>query len=364
MKNSRKNLYTLVILLITSTIITSVDSCTGPQKNPKNIIVLIGDGMGVAHVYAAMSVSAQPLNMEQFPYSGFSITYSANNYVTDSGAGGTAIACGIKANNYSIGMTPDSVAVPSIIEMAHMNGLATGVVSTSAITDATPASFVAHNMDRFNSEAIAEEFLKGSLDIFLGGGEDYFRKRKDERDLTTDLQKQGFDVVYTYDELKASNSNKIAGLFAKQHLPPMQEGRDDALSTMTTKAIETLSKDKDGFFLMVEGAQIDFVSHANDTIYTVLETIDFDNAVGAALEFAKADKRTLVIVTADHETGGLVIPGGDLMDKTISLKFSIPDHSAVMVPIFAYGPGAEQFSGINQNTFFYDRFMQLLEIKK
>ncbi len=364
MKNSRKNLYTLVIILMTTTIITSFDSCTVPQKNPKNIIVLIGDGMGVAHVYAAMSVSDQPLNMEQFPYSGFSITYSANNYVTDSGAGGTAIACGIKANNYSIGMTPDSVKVPSIIEIAHINEMATGVVSTSAITDATPASFVAHNMDRFNSEAIAEEFLNESIDVFLGGGEDYFRKRKDGKDLTTDLQELGYDVVYTYDELKASNSNKIAGLFAKRHLPTLEEGRGDALSTMATKAIETLSKDKDGFFLMVEGAQIDFVSHANDTIYTVLETIDFDNAVGAALEFAKADKNTLVIVTADHETGGLVIPGGDLMDKTISLKFSIPDHSAVMVPIFAYGPGAEQFSGVNQNTFFYDKFMQLLNIKK
>ena len=364
MKKSGKNLYMLVIVLIACTIITSVNSCTNPQKNPKNIIVLIGDGMGVTHVYAAMSVSDHPLNMEQFPYTGFSITYSANNYVTDSGAGGTAIACGIKANNYSVGMTPDSIAVPSIIEIAHLNGLATGVVSTSALTDATPASFVAHNMDRFNSEAIAEEFLKGSVDVFLGGGEDYFRNRKDEKDLTADLQKQGYDVVYTYNELKAANSNKIAGLFAKRHLPAMEEGREDALSIMTTKAIETLSKDEDGFFLMVEGAQIDFESHANDTVYTVSETIDFDNAVGTALEFAKADKNTLVIVTADHETGGLVIPGGNLKDKTISLKFAIPDHSAVMVPIFAYGPGAEQFTGVNQNTFFYNKFMQLLNIKK
>ncbi len=364
MKRIIKILMRIIVLLFFAITISSNDTYAGPPKRPRNVIVLIGDGMGVAHVYAAMSVNNQLSYMAQFPYSGFSITYSANNYVTDSGAGGTAIACGVKTNNYFIGMTPDSVAVPSIIDIAHNNGMATGVVSTSSVTHATPASFVAHNANRNNYEEIADDFLKGTINVFLGGGVDNFRNRKDGKDLTIDLREKGFDVVYTYEDLNASNSQNIAGLFAKEHLPTMQEGRDGALVTMTRKAIETLSKDKDGFFLMVEGSEIDFGAHANDADYTISETIDFDNAVGVALDFAKTDKRTLVIVTADHETGGLVITGGNLEEQTISVKFAIPDHSAVMVPVFSYGPGAEQFSGINQNTFFFNQFLQLLKIKK
>jgi len=364
MKKKLINLFLILILLFTGSIITTNESYAGPPKRPRNIILLIGDGMGDALVYAAMSVSQQPLFMEQFPYSGFSITYSANNYVTDSGAGGTAISCGIKTNNYMIGMTSDTTIAPSIIDVVHKHGMATGVVSTSSVTHATPASFVAHNENRNNYEAIAADYLKGTIDVFIGGGEDHFRNRKDGKDLTVNLKEQGFDVVYTLDELNASDSQKIAGLLAKEHMPTMLEGRDGALEAMTRKAIETLSTDKDGFFLMVEGSQIDWGAHANNADYTISETTDFDNAVGVALEFAKADKRTLVVVTSDHETGGLTVLKGNRTEKTITVKFSSPDHTAEMVPIFSFGPGAEQFSGINQNTFFFNRFLQLLKIEE
>jgi len=364
MKKRLINQFLILILLLTGSLVSTNEIHAGPPKKPRNIILLIGDGMGEAHVYAAMSVSQQPLFMEQFPYSGFSITYSADNYVTDSGAGGTAISCGIKTNNYMIGMTPDTTVAPSIIDVVHKHGMATGVVSTSAVTHATPASFVAHNENRNNYEAIATDYLKGTIDVFIGGGEDHFRKRQDGKDLTADLEAQGFDVVYTLDELNASNSQKIAGLLAKEHMPTMLEGRDGALEAMTRKAIETLSTDKDGFFLMVEGSEIDWGAHANNADYTITETLDFDRAVGAALEFARQDGRTLVVVTADHETGGLTIPAGDQKEHTITVKFSIPDHSAVMVPVFSFGPGAEKFSGINQNTFFLDMFLKLLKIRE
>jgi len=224
-----KNLLILLILGLTGIIITSNEIYAGPPKKPRNIILLIGDGMGEAHIYAAMSVSNQPFFMKQFPYSGFSITKSADNYVTDSGAGGTAISCGIKTNNSMIGMTPDTTIVPSIIDIVHMHGLATGVISTSSVTHATPASFVAHNESRNNYEAIAEDYLKGTIDVFIGGGENHFRNRQDGKDLTVDLEAQGFDVVYTLDDLNASNSEKIAGLLAKEHLPTMLEGRDGML---------------------------------------------------------------------------------------------------------------------------------------
>jgi alkaline phosphatase len=334
------------------------------SKRTKNIILFIGDGMGIAHITAGWTVNNQPLNLKQFPYSGFSITQSSDNYITDSAAGGTAIACGVKTNNGMIGMAPDNTVVASITEIAHSRGLSAGVVSTSTITHATPASFVAHNLDRDNYEQIAEDFLKGSVELFIGGGEDHFRKRADGKDLTADLEKQGFDVVYTLDELKASKSLKIAGLLSKLHMPTIINGRTGMLEEMTRKAIETLSRDKDGFFLMVEGSMIDYGAHENDINYVTSELIDMDKAVGVALEFAGKNRETLVVVTADHETGGLTLTGGDVNKHAVTANFSVTDHTGVMVPVFSYGPGAYRFSGIHDNTFFLDTFLNLLRIKK
>ncbi|MBN1107914.1 MAG: alkaline phosphatase [Bacteroidales bacterium] len=331
----------------------------------KNIILFIGDGMGTAQVYAAMSVSEKPLVLESFPYTGFNNTFSSNNYVTDSGAGGTALSCGAKTKNGMIGMSPDSTVLTSITEMAKKNGLATGIVSTSSVTHATPASFVAHNVSRNNYEGIAADFLNSTADVFIGGGEDHFRKRKDGRDLAINLKEQGYDVVYTLEDLKKSTADKIAGLLAKEHMPKASEGREGMLAEMTRKAIETLSRDKDGFFLMVEGSMIDWGGHAKDFDYTISETIDMDQAIGVAKEFAVKDGKTLIVVTADHETGGLTLTGGDMEKRTVKSNFiDSGSHTAVMVPVFSFGPGAESFSGIHDNTFFYGRFLELLNIKK
>jgi len=351
------------VLMLATGFATGFDAAAKSPK-VKNIILFIGDGMGTAHLYAGMTVSNQPLNLVQFPYSGFSITFSADNYITDSAAGGTAIACGVKTNNGMIGVTPDSVPVSSIVAIAHNRGLATGVLSTSTVTHATPASFVAHNSGRGNYEDIAKDFLNGTVDVLIGGGEDHFRKRADGKDLTADLKAQGFDVVTSLESLKASMSPKLAGLLAKEHMPKASEGRQGVLAEMTGKAIEILSRDKDGFFMMVEGSMIDWGGHDKNIDYVTSEMIDMDNAIGAALEFAKKNKNTLIVVTADHETGGLSLTGGSYKEHSISANFAGTDHTAVMVPILAYGPGAERFSGINDNTFFLDTFLNLLKIKK
>ena len=352
----KKNITFLLILLL-----VGFTNCA--DKTPKNIIIFIGDGMGVAHLYAGMTVHGQQFNIEKFPFAGLSKTYSANNYVTDSGAAGTAIATGEKTNNGMIGVKPDSTFVSSITETANKNGLASGVVSTCVVTHATPASFVAHNAGRGNYEDIAVDFLKGTIDVFIGGGENHFRNRKDSVDLTIQLKEQGFDVVYTLEDLKKSTSTKLAGLLAKGDMPKAADGRMGMLREMTAKAIEILSKNKKGFVLMVEGSMIDWGAHARDIDYTVAEMIDFDDAIGAALEFAKADGKTLVVVTADHETGGLSLIGGDIASQTITPHFSSNDHTGSMVPVFSYGPGAEKFSGIHENTFFYNLFVQLLKLK-
>jgi alkaline phosphatase len=363
MKNSLRAVLILTAILSTGCKWTSRTESSASNDSPKNIILFIGDGMGVAQVYAGMTRSDHPFNIERFPYSGFSKTWSADDYITDSAAGGTALACGTKTNNGMIGMGPDSVILHSILEVAHSNGLATGVVSTSAITHATPASFVAHNAGRGNYEDIARDFLNGSVDLFIGGGENHFRARKDSADLTVKLKEQGFDVVYNLEDLKKSGSAKLAGLLAKEHMPTVSEGRGDALAQMTAKAIETLGRNDKGFVLMVEGSMIDWGGHEKNIDYLVSEMIDLDSAVGVALDYAAKNKNTLVVLTADHETGGLTINGGSIAEHKIEAGFSGGGHTAVMVPVFSYGPGAASYSGIHQNTFFFGEFLKQLKLK-
>ncbi len=330
----------------------------------KNIIFFIGDGMGTAQVYAGMTASSTPFYLEKFPYSGFSKTYSSDNYVTDSGAGGTALATGKKTKNGMIGMDPDSTAVNSVVALASKNGLATGVLSTSAVNHATPASFVAHNVSRNNYEEIALDFVEGGPDVFIGGGLSSFNEREDGRDLTAELRSLGYDVVFNTDDLKKSESDKIAGLLSKEHMPRVSEGREGVLKEMTAKAIETLSRNKDGFFLMVEGSMIDWGGHDRDKEYIISEMIDLDEAIGVAYDFAVRDGETLIVVTADHETGGMSLPAGDIKGKRVAASFiESGNHTAVMVPVFSYGPAAERFSGIHDNTFFFGEFLRLLNIR-
>jgi alkaline phosphatase len=363
-KTSLKVLIFLFILIISGCECQKASEPKPQVTKTRNIILFIGDGMGVAQLYAGMTVSTSTFFLEKFPYSGFCKTYSADNYITDSAAGGTAIACGTKTNNGMIGVKPDNTSVRSIMEIAHVNGLATGVVSTSAVTHATPASFVAHNSGRGNYEDIAKDFLNGTLDLFIGGGENHFRSRKDGSDLSVNLKEQGFSVVYTLEELKNTDSKKIAGLLAKEHMPKASDGREGALEEMTRKAIETLSKNKDGFILMVEGSMIDWGAHEQNIDYVTSEMIDLDKAIGVAKEYADNNSNTLIVVTADHETGGLALTGGSMSEHKVTTKFSGGNHTGVMVPIFSYGPGAEYFSGIHENTFFLNEFLKLLNIKQ
>jgi alkaline phosphatase len=341
-----------------------IDKDEPVKTKPTNIIFFIGDGMGPAQVSAAIAASSNQLIFEYFPFSGFAKTSSSDNYITDSAAAGTAMACGVKTRNGMIGMGPDSTVAVSIMELAHQRGLATGLISTSAITHATPASFVAHNSGRGNYEDIAKDFMHDNIDVFIGGGSDHFNKRKDSVDLTLKLKEQGYEVVYNIEDLKKTKSNKIAGLLAPVHMGKPLENRKGLLEQMTEKAIETLSKNKKGFILMVEGSQIDFAGHAGDLQWNLSEVVDLNNAIVKAFNYAQDSGNTLVVVTADHETGGLILTGGDLKTRSVAGKFCSTDHTAVMVPVFSSGPGAEDFSGIHENTFFFDEFTALLGLKK
>ncbi len=334
-----------------------------PQKfksnKPKNIIFMIGDGMGVAHVFAAHTANHGQLFLDNFKHIGFSTTQSASDFVTDSSAGGTALATGVRTYNGGLGVNADTVAVKSILENAEDKGLATGLVSTSAITHATPASFIAHQPFRSMYENIALDFLKTDIDVFIGGGLSHFAKRKDGRNLLEDLEKTNYRVETDLDKIATVKSGKLAGLTADIHNGRIAE-RGDMLPVATETAINILSNNKKGFFMMVEGSQIDWGAHANSTIQVIEETLDFDRAIGKALEFAAKDGNTLIVITADHETGGLTFSGGDIETGMVKRIYPTQSHSAVMVPVFAYGPGAENFTGIMQNTDIHDKMKALL----
>lgn len=332
-------------------------------KHPKNVIFLIGDGMGLAHTYAASIKNKQPLAIESFRHIGLVKTHSASHFYTDSGAGGTALATGVKTKNGMIGMTADSVAVESILRRAEKNGLATGLVVTSTVTDATPASFVANQISRNKVEAIAADYLKTDIDVIIGGGRKYFTNRtSDDRDLIAELKAKKFIIAETLPELRTVTSGKVAGLLNKDAMPPMPE-RGDFLPEATKIALNLLKKEKKGFFLMVEGSRIDWAGHDNNAQLIADEVLDFDRAVAVALEFARLEGNTLVIVTADHETGAMSLLNGNLKDGTFKAAFSSTYHSGIPVPVYAFGPGAEAFTGFLDNTEFKPKLVELLKLK-
>lgn len=331
------------------------------KSKPKNIILFIGDGMGVSQLYAGISANGGALNMTQMKEIGFSFTQSANNYITDSAAGGTALACGVKTNNGAIGVDENNKAVSNMIEIAEKNGKSTGLVSTSSITHATPASFIAHQPKRSMNEEIAADFLKTDIDVFIGGGEDFFVKRKDERNLLEELNKKDYTVLKSIDEAADIKEGKLAVLTAPKHNGKRDERAPDMLEKSTMKAIELLSNNSDGFFLMVEGSQIDWGGHQNNISYITNEVLDMDKAIGEAMAFAAKNKETLVIVTADHETSGLAIVGGNEKEGKIKAGFATKGHTAVMVPVLAFGPGSEEFCGFYQNT---EIFKKMLKVGK
>lgn len=329
---------------------------TNPDAEIRNVILLIGDGMGVSAVFAGLSANNDQLYIEYADRVGLQKTKSKNKYKTDSAASGSAMACGVKTNNGFIGMDADSNAVESILEIASKHGKATGLVAAAKITHATPASFIAHVPSRGQYEDIAEFFITDQLDVFIGGGLDDFNKREDTRTLLPDLEAKGFQIAKTAQELDEIKDGKVAGLLSSGHIDKYP-ARGEFLPHSTNKAIEILSQGENGFFLMVEGSQIDWGGHDNSVGYVVEEMLDFDRTVGEVLKYAAEDGHTLVIITADHETGGMSVHNADPKKGKVEGRFTTGSHSSVMVPVFAYGPGADAFMGIYENTEIFHKML-------
>ena len=329
------------------------------NNQAKNVILLIGDGMGINQIFAALTANRGELNMTQMPFTGYSLTQSANKYITDSAAGATALSTGQRSYNGAIAVDTNRVPIPTILEISKSNGYAIGLVTTSSITHATPASFIAHQSSRNMEEEIAENFIDSDIDLFIGGGRRFFASRKDKRNLLKELMYDNYLIHGSLEEAANANQLKLA-IFTANNQNKTYPKRGDLLPDATEKAIDLLKNNEKGFFLMVEGSMIDWGGHRNNTKYIVLETLDFDRAIGKALEYASSNKETLVIVTADHETGGMSVANGNIEKGKVSANFTTLGHTAVMVPVFAYGAGADKFTGVYKNTEVFNKIMESL----
>lgn len=330
-------------------------------KKVKNVILMIGDGMGMVQVSAAWVANHGKLNLDNCTSTGFSRTWCANKLITDSGAAGTAMATGDKTNYHCISVDTLGTPLSSLTDLANDAGLKTGIVVTCNLSDATPSVFCANNFDRDMEEAIAADYLNCNVDYILGAGREKFNKRTDKRDLLHEMKQKGYQVCTTWDETSKIKHGKVFSIPKEGQLPFAGE-RGDLFGKASLHAIGLLDQNKKGFFAMLEGSRIDDCGHSNDLPKLMEEVFDFDQTIGKVMQWAEKDGQTLVIVLADHETGGLTLLDGNLKTGTVSGNFSTKGHSGILVPVYAYGPGAENFTGIYENTEIFHKIVKLLKL--
>ncbi|MCK5684508.1 alkaline phosphatase, partial [bacterium] len=328
-------LFSFIILFLTSPIVYCEENFERIIKKKTNVILLIGDGMGISQIAAAHfrrhGTTSGKLAMETMPVVGYLYTFSKNYLVSESASSGTALATGFKTNNRMISMLPDGTRVKTILQACRDTGMKTGLIATSAISHATPAVFASHVRKRTQYTEIASQLLQNKVDVLFGGGRSHFLPRSrggvrsDGRNLMLEAKMQGYTTVINQMELDDTENIPVLGLFQKTSLTTVP-GKDPSLAMLTVKAIQLLSKGSNGFFLMVEGSRIDWGCHANDLHDATRQTLLFDSAVLASLNFAKSNGNTLVIVTADHECGGLAVNWGSAKGRGIKAGWTSKGH--------------------------------------
>ena len=329
------------------------------NRRIKNVIVMIGDGMGLEQVSVGWVLNGGHLNLDNCKVTGFSRTYTVDSLITDSCAGGSALATGVKTRYGFMACDPDGNPVPSLLQDAQRKGKKTGVAVTCRINDATPIDFVGHSTDRHDEAGIAAQYVDSGVDFLAGGGIQFWQNREDGRDLVQEMKDRDYTFIDNLDDLHKVKEGKVLGLFAPLEMEPALD-RGPVLEDCAMKAIELLDNRK-GFFLMIEGSSIDDWCHRHKLGHMAEELFDFDRTVGKVLEWAEKDGHTLVIITADHATGGLTLLGGSLENRSAKVHFSTKGHNGILVPVFAYGPHAEEFSGVYENAELAARIRRLMK---
>lgn len=332
----------------------------GANKKPLNIILMIGDGTGLAQIASGYFANNNQLTVMNLKHLGLVTTRSATDFTTDSAASGTAYACGIKTFNYAIGVDLAKNPAPNIPEIVAKKGIVSGVVSTDALDGATPAAFFAHQPNRGMANEIWADLPESELIFFAAGDKERFESRPDS---TQKAVKEVFTVVDNLNDPAYAKAARLGYLPTKVEAGYIVDGRTDFLPKSARYAMDFLkdhSNRKKGFFLMVEGARIDKACHANQFESMVKEMLDFDKAIAEAIKFADEDGNTLVIISADHETGGLAVAEGNPTRGEASGNYVYTWHSAIPVPLFAYGPHAQDFMGVQGNEEVGQKIINLL----
>ena len=321
-----------------------------PASNEiRNVIFLIGDGMGLEQVSCAWVLNHGKLNLDNMSVVGLSRTYSLSDLITDSAAGGTALAVGQKTANSHVATDPEGNPIPSMFVKAQELGKKTGVVVTCLMPDATPSVFCSHSDDRYKYDEVIDGYATSGVDFIAGGGLDYFgKKRKDARNVAEEMARAGYNFARTETEMMEAHL-PILAVLADDNLPVSLE-RGDLFRHMAAKALAELSAGDRGFVLMIEGSSIDDWLHENRIDLAMEELLDFDRVLGDVLQWAAADGHTLVVVTADHATGALTLQDGDLAEGRIGVGFGNDSHNGIAVPYYVWGPGRDRFSGIMENA--------------
>lgn len=326
-----------------------------PQKQV-SVIVLLGDGMGISQITASWH-EHDFLNLQRFPYTGLTLTHTVDKIVTESGAGATALFTGVKTKYGYQGMGPEGQDLESIYNYLKKENYSTGIISSSFLTDATLAALYRHGNDRHLYEDIAMDYYHNYADFTIAGGQDHFDNRSDQINLIDSLKSQGLNVFYGNDEIAKVQHLPSIGFMDPLRPPYLLDGRADFLKNGSLKALE-LFQDK-SFFLFIEGALIDKGGHDESIENQVSETLEFDEVAGLMLDYAEQNDNILVVIVSDHECGALTLLQGDGMSYIPN--YAIDEHSGGMVPVFAYGPGAENFTGIMDNSDIYYKIKSIID---
>ncbi|MEJ2216767.1 MAG: alkaline phosphatase [Gemmatimonadota bacterium] len=348
--SAKASVLALVFVAACAAAVPNVDAGSAPSARPKSVILMIGDGTGVAY-WSAARLARKDLAVADFPVMGLVDTQSSDARVTDSAAGATAFASGVRTYNGAIGVSPDTTPMETVLEMARDQGKATGLVATSRINHATPAAFAAHVRSRQMYDRIARQMAGAGVTVMVGGGSGYFdgTARADSQNLLATLGQQYTVVMNPTDflALDPDTVQMLLGLLVPKDMPAAT-GRTITLGDMTRTTLAVLDHDPDGFFVMVEGSEIDWMGHDNAPLEDVVaEVLDFDGAIREARRYQASHRNTLIVVLADHETGGLALHDDDT--GAFGAHYTTTGHTEEMIPLFAAGPGAQRFAGIHDN---------------
>jgi alkaline phosphatase len=355
----------IIILILIMTVFTHLSWAQrklqhDPNK-PVSVIIIIQEGVGLPALSAAQLVKGSDLNVAKASAVGLMKVSSANDVIADPAAMGTAISCGIKTNNGMIGLDTSMLPPTNLFDVAKKSKMSVGLITTSYVVDAVPAAFYAHQPKVTGYTNIANSLVDADLDVFIGGGRKFFRTKGDSTTLFKELDFKGYRIMEDYGDLRSRSNKKVAGLIKSEALESIRDGRGEYLNLAWLRAFKTLVRNDTGFVLLIHNAHTNWAATNNEKENLIAEILDMDKLLEQILNLTAPDNRTLILVIGGFETGGVTVSANMFNKSDPGLKFHTKQRTASLVPVFAFGTGASQFSGIYDNTDIFYKIKSLIE---